>query len=215
VVRFSWFLVAAIILAVALFALAPPALTAKDGQERKDKAGDHHGRDKHGNLRLSASWAGQWEITLTYQDAATHNVSAVDELTNVICAQEPVGLQLFEDQAHCTGKVSGHRLAVHCTSQFREGACRIKGALQLAVERTGDTLLGSGQWSAVVTGLCGPVVGGGELIEVSGVRLTKERGACTQPRSSVIQKFATHPALLMLMANAEDDDDDDDEHDDD
>lgn len=110
----------------------------------------------------------------------------------------------------------GHRFAVRCTSQFREGLCRIKGALQLTVERTGDTLLGSGQWSASVTGLCGPLVSGGELIEVSGLRLTKNQATCPQSRSSVIQKFAPHPVLLMLMAQAEDDDDDEhNEHDDD
>lgn len=210
--HYRWFLIAAVALAVALLVLAPPVLTAKDGQGQKDKAGDHHGRDKHANLRLPASWAGQWELTLTYQDAATHNVSAVDEITNVICAHEPVGLAMFEDQADCTGKVSGHLLEVRCTSQFSEGACRIEGALQLTGERTGDTLLGSGQWSATVTGMCGPLVSGGELIEVSGVRLTKEQAACPQSRSSLIKKFATHPALLMLMAQAEDDGD---EHDDD
>jgi hypothetical protein len=208
------FLVAAIILVVALFALAPPALTGQDDQRRKDEARDRHERDKHRDLRLPASWAGQWELTLTYQDATTHNIGAVDEITNVLCAQEPVGLHLFDDQADCTGKVLGHRLAVRCTSQFREGLCRIKGALQLTVERTGDTLLGSGQWSATVTGLCGPLVSGGELIEVSGVRLTKGQATCPQSRSSVLQKFATHPALLMLMAD-EDDDDNNNEHDDD
>ena len=199
--------------AVGLLTLAPPALTAKDGQGRKDETRDHDERDKHRDLRLPASWAGQWEITTTYQDAATHNIGAVDEITNVICAQEPVGLHLFDDQADCTGKVLGHRLAVRCTSQFREGLCRIKGALQMTVERSGDTLLGSGQWSATVTGLCGPLVSGGELIKVSGVRLTKEQATCPQSRSSVLQKFATHPVLLMLMAQAEDDDDDDDDDD--
>ncbi len=209
--RSRGFLITAIALAVGLLALAPPALTAKDDHGRTDKAGNHHGRDKHRDLRLPASWAGQWEITTTYQDAATHNIGAVDEITNVLCAQEPVGLQLFDDQADCTGKVLGHRLAVRCTSQFREGLCRIKGALQMTVERTGDTLLGSGQWSATVSGLCGPLVSGGELIEVSGLRLTKNQATCPQSRSSVIQKFATHPVLLMLMAQAEDDDDD--EHD--
>jgi hypothetical protein len=216
--RSRWFLIAAVALAVGLLALAPPALTAKDGQGRTDEAEDRHRRDKHRDPRLPASWAGQWELTFTYQDTATHNIGAVDEITNVICAQEPVGLHLFDDQADCTGKVLGHRLAVRCTSQFREGLCRIKGALQLTVERSGDTLLGSGQWSATVSGLCGPLVSGGELIEVSGIRLTREQATCPQSRSSVLQKFGTHPALLMLIAQAEEDDDDRDdnnEHDDD
>jgi hypothetical protein len=177
--RVTGFLVTAVALAAGLLDPAWPALAAE--------------------VLLPESWAGQWEITITYGNPETGSVAAVDHITGALCPLEPFGLALLTSPVNCAGTATDRLLTVRCASRVSANTCSIQGSLQLDVERSGETLAGSGQWSATVTGDCGPLASGGEAITVSGVRQGAVEGACARPLG-VAQKFVTQPAALALAA---------------
>lgn len=158
------------------------------------------------DLRLPASWAGQWEITVTYQNPETNNINAVDELTDVICANEHAGLALFEDLASCTGTSSDTHLEVRCSGEIGNGTCNASATVVVVGERTGDTFMGSGEWNATFSSGCGslPVpVGEGVAADVSGVRLSTAQNGCGSPSSNLVRKFVRHPLLVVLGIGGE------------
>jgi hypothetical protein len=150
------------------------------------------------DLRLPASWAGRWEITIAYRDATTDSLVAVDEGTDPLCSGDSFGFTSFDDRARCTGMVSDTRLEIRCSSEFAEGSCSISGTFELEAERDGDTLAGAGEWSAAVMGDCGPAARGGERLDIAGARLGMEPDGCEE-RSSLALKLLTHPSLVGLL----------------
>jgi hypothetical protein len=148
---------------------------------------------------LPESWAGTWEITIIYENPATGSVAAVDHITDAVCPLEAFGLALLRSPVSCTGTATDTHLTVDCASQVSASTCSIQGNLQLDVERSGETLAGAGQWSATVTGDCGPLVSGGQAIRVSGVRQGGAQGACAGALG-LAQKFVSQPAALALAA---------------
>lgn len=155
------------------------------------------------DLRVPASWAGEWEITIARRDTATGKIVAVDAITDVICANEAAGFAWFKGLADCTGTISDTSFAVRCAAEFPGDLCSLDASVQVRSEQTGNTLLGSGEWTAMVSGGCTPVpVSEGVTVDLSGVRLHRvPAGACEQPpptARSVIQRFVNHPVLMLL-----------------
>jgi hypothetical protein len=127
-------------------------------------------------------------------------VAAVDRITDELCTHEPLGLALFGSLAGCTGTATDTHLSVLCASQVSDGTCSVQGSLQLDVERSGESLIGSGAWSVTASGGCGSLVSGSEAIEISGARLGPlEQDSCLQ-LSSLAQKLVTHPSALLGSA---------------
>ncbi len=155
------------------------------------------------DLPLPAAWAGEWKMVLTYTDATTHSVTERDELTTVLCAEAPLGAGPFANLVGCTGTAGDDRLALSCTSAVTAGTCLANGSLQLTIERPAtapETLLGSGAWSAAVSGACATTLSSGESIAISGLRVSTAQPGCTQPPASLIRLFLSHfPVLVALL----------------
>jgi hypothetical protein len=148
------------------------------------------------------SWAGEWEVTMTYRDRDTGRVVGVDRVTDDICPHEPLGLALFQGPGSCRSEVTDTGLAVRCAIEVSLPACSAKATLALDVQRRDDALSGDGEWDAAVDGECGVgPVNRGQSIGVAAVRLSANpRRGCGTAASSVVQKFVLHPWALALSA---------------
>jgi hypothetical protein len=147
-------------------------------------------------LIVPSSWGGEWEVTMTYRDATTNEITAVDKVTNVISAEELFGLALFADLASCEGEASDQRFETVCSAERAAAGCDVSVRIQVAGDRQGDTLAGSGQSTVVTSGACGDHTAG-NLVEFTGIRLGTAQGG--EPGSSLAKKFVRHPLLDILL----------------
>ena len=147
------------------------------------------------------SWTGQWEFTITYRDHDTGRIVAVDRIADDICTNEPLGLALFPSLPGCRSTVTSEGVALQCASDFNAAACAAHGALQLDLRRRGETLSGTGEWSATLSGDCGLVLkNDGEAVEITAVRRSlMPGGGCASP-SGLAPTLVTHPAALLVSA---------------
>ena len=153
------------------------------------------------------SWAGRWDLTITFRHLSTNSIVAEEVTTETICPDDPFGLILLEHLADCSGAVSEDMLDARCEAQFALGECTLDVSVQFAGERTGDSLSGEGQWTTVGTGDCSGFPANqpadqGEAIELVGTRLSTDLDACGTATSSLLQKFVngTHPSLVYQSA---------------
>jgi len=162
-------------------------------------------------------WAGEWEISISLRNLSTNNLGAEEIVTDSICPGDPLGLQLLDSLASCSGVVTEELLDVLCSAQVTLGACTLDASVQFTGERNGDSLSGEGQWTTIGSGDCSSLPANvpanqGETIMVVGTRLSTDLSACGAATSSFLQKFVggTHPSLLRLEQLVGDDDTDDD-----
>jgi hypothetical protein len=127
------------------------------------------------DLAIPASWAGQWQITLTYRDPTTSDVVAVDHVTTVIHPGEPIGLSALGNVAACSANVTADRTEASCAADVALEPCRIQATVQVAIDRFGAGLSGSGNAFATVGGLC-PSSTEASVVELSGVLVDPDPG---------------------------------------
>ena len=157
------------------------------------------------DVRLPSIWAGEWNVDITYRNAATGRVSATESLPRTLCAGSPLGLGqlLAVDPASCSSTVSGSRLLVSCSASRTAGGCSMRGTLQLSVEiPPGPTvrLEGSGAWSASLSPGC-PLAGSrNETIQISGVRTSDSQAQCATASPTVAVAFLGHFPFLLSMS---------------
>ena len=197
-----------------VLALAAPPGAAHDDRERHARDHDvrdrkHHDRDDHGGVKISPtrdltlpkSWAGEWQITTTYR-RETGSVWAVDDITGVIRAGEPLGLSGLTrgGLAECTGALGDHRLEAVCWRHVRDGACQVTALVHLTLERDGHTLEGSGATKVSVFGDCGELPDGRTrtTFELAGLRLSRDQGPPGQTLPPLLTRFITSVPFLTL-----------------
>jgi len=194
------------------------ALTVRAGTAHDD--GEHHARDHdvrelerddHGHdgvkisptrdLIIPASWAGGWQITTTYR-RDTGSAWAVDDITGVIRAGEPLGLAALTrgGLAECTGAVGDHHLEAACWRRVGAGACDVTALVYVTIERDGDRLEGSGATTATVSGDCGDLPAGRTLttFELAGIRLSRDQGPPGQTFPPLLTRFVASVPFLTL-----------------
>jgi hypothetical protein len=151
-------------------------------------------------LAVPESWAGAWHITLTYRDATTGAVTAVEETDGVIRADEPFGLGFSGPLAACHGGLSDTRLTLHCTLASITTPCSISGSLDLLVDRAGDTLTGTGAWGASGLG-CTTPVDGGQTLAITGIRLSPDPGPAPASPSTLLRRFVSQPLFVIFASS--------------
>ena len=166
-------------------------------------------------------WAGEWKLTIALRNLSTDNLGAEEIVTDTICPGDPLGLQLLDSLANCSGVITEKLLDILCTAQVTLGECTLDASVQFTGERSGDSLSGEGQWTTLGSGDCSSLpanapINQGESIMVVGTRLSTDLSSCGAVTSSFLQKFVggTHPSLLRLEQLVGDDDADDDRVDD-
>lgn len=152
-----------------------------------------------GNVVFTSPWKGEWNIVIVFKDCASGDTLNIEDITDVICDGDTldIGLtDLFED---CDGTITDTRIMVDCTYQFIVGGCTIDVAATLDIERQGDQIMGTGQWSVTTSGTCLPLyIEGCEDIEISGMRIDPNPADCNSPLSlSVTERFAPAPRAFL------------------
>jgi hypothetical protein len=159
-------------------------------------------------IEISAAWAGEWQITVTYMDANTNNMAHISEeiIRDAICPEDPLGLKLLEEVLEDkpfinldenNGTVSDSHIQASFSGQFIDQRCSLDFTAQFNLHLNGDnTLTGTGLWSA--SGICDiSPVDFGQTVIISGIRLSTEPGAlCDLPGSSFLQKFLSNSFLF-------------------
>ena len=158
------------------------------------------------DLAFPAAWAGEWRITTTYRRGDTHEVIAVDDVTDVIRAREPVGLSALTRGGllHCSGFVTDGRLDVSCSRIIADGPCQFGGTFGMVADRTGETLVGSGELIAGATAGCSalPARRMRTTVELLGFRLGHDPGDPAAVLPPLLTRFVASAPLLLLAATS-------------
>lgn len=154
------------------------------------------------------TWAGQWQLSITYRDPATGDTVNVTEITDVICPGDPLGLallwQMFDalpdvTPNRCSSMSAQNRIEVVCAVQGSVDTCTFDGGMQFGMDLGDDALSGSGDWTLSATGCDPPPLSEGQTFILSGVRLSPDTaGLCAVPASSLLQKFMRNPLLPVM-----------------
>jgi hypothetical protein len=154
-------------------------------------------------------WAGVWNLQLIYRDPRSGFIDLVVDVTDAICAEDPLGVAALEASAasnpsagaaDCSGAATEQRIDAACTGRVTVAVCDVDVAAAFEMELAIDTISGSGQWT--LGDACGlPLPSTGQAIEIRGFRIGADPGSsCDGPRSSLLQKFLKH-SLLPLLGN--------------
>ena len=178
--------------------LAPAATPATAHEAQAAKISPSH------DLSVPRSWAGEWRITTTYRRPDTGGVWAVDDVTDVIRAGEPLGLSPLTrgGLAACAGTISDRRLDVACSRQFTDVLCHVDTAVHVVLERDGEMLAGSGEVTGATSGDCGAVPAGATraTFELVGIRLDRDPGNPGRVLVPLPTRFIVSVPLLTLVA---------------
>jgi hypothetical protein len=178
--------------------LGPAAIVAAQTHSHR---GRHHADRAHMpfeicDLAVPTGWVGQWRMALTYRDAATNRVVAVDRITAAIRPGDPIGLGLLRGAADCAATVTDDAAEARCEAELALERCTGRATTIFSLERHGDTLTGSGLTEASVGGAC-PASQEGTAVELSGVRVSPDPGA-TSPALGVLQRFVRSSAVRFV-----------------
>jgi len=144
------------------------------------------------------TWAGKWQVTVTYRDAVTNRIRRSDAITASIRPGEPFGVLALADRLDCTGSISDARFEVHCSGHATSGLCAGTADVQAGATRTGQTLSGTGISRIDLTGTCDPFTSSNDTITIAGMRLSLDY-VSPAPKSSFVESFAPQIALIGLL----------------
>jgi hypothetical protein len=170
-------------------------------------------------LFMPESWAGQWRLRFEHRDRETGGLISTEEMTDVICPRDRVGLSAYVGRrrshghhdesdadglrAACAGVAEDGLLGVACSSRLIHNQCRLEFEMSVRAERRGDAIGGSSEWAVTAqAGDCGALLENaslGETVQVSGTRLGQDPGACSAPPSSLIEKLPVQPELVLFL----------------
>jgi hypothetical protein len=143
-----------------------------------------------GNIVFTPAWEGEWNVVLSFKECGSQQTPDIEDITNVICAGDTLDLRLTDLLDDCTGTMSDTRLMVDCTYAFYDAGCSVTLDFTLDLERQGDALMGSGQWSATALGNCASFYQGGcEEFEITGTWLDADPSDCNVAPSNVADRF--------------------------
>jgi hypothetical protein len=147
------------------------------------------------DLLMPASWGGEWRVTITFRNATTGSITAVDDITAFIRSDERFGLAVAANRGGCAGSISDTHLEIQCTGQGMIGTCALGSNVQITVDRTGETMTGSGINSTTVTGICGPLVNAVQSVQISGLRLGLNQNP-SGPPATLVKSFVPFASLI-------------------
>ena len=153
------------------------------------------------------SWIGTWTFTTTYRDLSSDNVDSVVEISDAICAADPMGLALVEQAARnypevgqttCSGSVGADRIEGTCATMIAVNGCAIDATTHVGMVMTGDTAVGIGSWTA--SNPCGLALPSeGQTFLITATRTSRsDGGLCVAPVSSWLQKFVRNPLSALF-----------------
>ncbi len=108
-----------------------------------------------GPLITPDGWEGIWEFDIEFLSCATGAIVMTESLTDTLCAGDTLGLNLVPLLDECPGYIEGDSLVFSAEQTNSESGCTIEISLSFGALRDGDTITGSGEWTATSTGACG------------------------------------------------------------
>jgi hypothetical protein len=150
------------------------------------------------DLLMPASWGGQWQITMTYRDAASGNLVETDQITNYIRSGEPFGLTgatNLGNPGDCTGSVSGTHLSILCGGQGVLYTCVLANSVQISADLTGDAITGSGSEAVTLSGTCGGFHSFTKNIQITGKRISQDQNP-NGPPLTLLSTFWQFSAIV-------------------
>jgi hypothetical protein len=148
------------------------------------------------DLRMPEAWGGEWDITITYRDAATQRVVATDERTAFIRTGEAFGVAVVANRGNCTGNVSDQHLEVACAAPGTSDPCTLGADVRIAADRAGETLTGSGAVTLTV-GPCGSLAKRSQAyrIQITGIRVSLNQDTFGPP-TTLVNSFVPFAGLI-------------------
>jgi hypothetical protein len=134
----------------------------------------------NGAIVVPASWAGTWQITLTFRNCVTNDILSQEVVTAQVCPGDtlvnPFG-PVFEQ---CTGSRTGNHLEASCESSTSNGACQVTADLDFTMDVNGNQLTGSGTINLTATPGCASTALATDCqrIGIAGTRLSSSTAGC-------------------------------------
>lgn len=174
-------------------------LLAACGSDSTTPNGSLNSNPVNGNIVFTGPWTGEWNVVIVFKDCASGDTLNIEDITDVICDGDTLDIGLSAILEDCGGTITDTRLMVDCQYEFKAGSCTVTVSATLDIERQGDQLMGTGQWSVVTTGACAtPYLDGCENIEISGIRINSSPAECAPPQPlSLIERFAPAPRAFL------------------
>jgi hypothetical protein len=189
--RRTW-LAAVLTLTAAVLAVScdDDATTVENGKRRPDPI--------VGDIVIPASWAGQWQAVITFRECGSDDIVCVEDVVGVICATDTLVLEVSPILNGCDGLIDDDRIDAGCEHVFVAGSCEVTISLMLNLDREGDTVTGTGVWTAERTGSCTlEYPAGCETVEITATRLDTSPGPCVPVGTSLLDGIAARARLFV------------------
>lgn len=134
----------------------------------------------NGAIVIPSSWAGKWQVTVTFRDCSTNDILSEEVVTTQVCPGDtltnPFGA-VFDD---CDGTRTGDHLEVSCHHEATNGACQITADIDFKMDVNGNALSGSGTFETTMTPGCSNsfLTAGCQKVAISGTRLSSSTAGC-------------------------------------
>jgi len=134
----------------------------------------------NGSIVIPSSWAGTWEITLTFRDCSNNEILSQEVVTAQVCPGDTLVNPFSQVFEACTGTRTGNHMEVSCESQTSDGACQVTTSVDFKIDVNGNQLSGSGTFQTTTTPECvgAYVTSGCEKLNIGGTRLSSSTAGC-------------------------------------
>lgn len=139
----------------------------------------------NGYVVIPSSWAGTWEITLTFRDCSSNAILSQEVVTSQVCPQDTLVNPFSHVFEACSGERVGNHLEVSCQKQSTDGACQVTTSVDFTIDVSGNQLSGGGTFQTTATPECTSayVVSGCRKLNISGTRLSSSTAGCDSLKS--------------------------------
>lgn len=154
-----------------------------------------------GGVIIPASWAGEWNLVFTFVDCNSRHVVTIEDVVGTICPSDTLNLDITPVLANCDGLIDDDRIDAGCSHEYTAGSCDVTVSVLLNIDRDGDTITGSGVWTAETEGACYfEYQPGCEQFEVTGTRLDPAPAVCAPVSASPFEVLTARARLAAIRS---------------
>lgn len=146
-----------------------------------------------GRVFFTDSWAGEWNIVITFRDCNTDQITMVEDVVGLVCPGDTLQFSFTNLFSDCDGQITNNQLDAACDYFYLHGECGVRVTFAMNLEREDGMVSGGGVWAATTSVPCADTQGTGcETMEITGVRLSPD---CEGPRR-LTEMLTFRPAAL-------------------
>ncbi|HKW13363.1 MAG TPA: hypothetical protein VJS69_02650 [Candidatus Krumholzibacteria bacterium] len=134
----------------------------------------------NGAIVIPSSWAGKWQVTVTFRDCTSNAILSQEVVTSQICPGDTLTSPFGPVFDVCHGTRTGDHLEVSCHHEATAGACQVTVDIAFKMDVNGNALSGSGTFKTTATPACinSFVTAGCQKVSIAGVRLSSSTAGC-------------------------------------